>query len=161
MPPSRLLSPLLLPFALAVAISTTCTAQVELETLSPPKTGAPGDFVTHVFALRNLGARETFHFELELPPGLSLVSVPAPVTLETGEEARVFVTVFITPAAQAGVNIITLTATDTSYAQATAVIEVLPVAAVEVIPPPDTSADPGEEVVLPFTVVNRGNVQDE
>ena len=161
MPPSRLLSPLLLPFALAVAISTTCTAQVELETLSPPKTGAPGDFVTHVFGVRNLGARETFHFELELPPGLSPVSLPPPVTLETGEEARVFVTVFITPAAQAGVNIITLTATDTSYAQATAVIEVLPVAAVEVIPPPDTSADPGEEVVLPFTVVNRGNVQDE
>ncbi|HIC95001.1 TPA: hypothetical protein EYP12_00030, partial [Candidatus Bipolaricaulota bacterium] len=143
------------------AISTACAAQVELETLSPPKAGAPGDFVTHVFALRNLGPKETFRFGLELPPGLSPVSLPSPVTLETGEEARVFVTVFITPAARAGKNTITLTATDTSSAQATAVIEVLPVAAVEVIPPPDTAADPGEEVLLPFIVVNRGNVQDE
>jgi len=141
-------------------------AQVQLLTVSPPATAKPGDFVTHVFSIINLQAfSDTFTFTLSLPQGLSLVSQPGPITLGPGEEDKVFLTVFVSSAAKAGENILELTAISQAdpaiKASATAIINVIPVAAVEVIAPSPVEADPGQTINLLFTVINRGNVLDE
>ncbi|MGQ9733826.1 MAG: SdrD B-like domain-containing protein [Candidatus Bipolaricaulia bacterium] len=137
-------------------------AQVELEAISPPKQASPGEFVTHVFSIVNRGAPDRFLLELTPSPGLEPVSPPRTVELATDEEQRLFITVFVTAQAEAGENLLQLKAraeSDPSItSSATAIIIVLPQAAVEVFPPPEVQADPGTRVRLEFVVLNRGNL---
>ncbi len=155
---------LILILSLFLLYQAAAFAQVELEAVSPPKQALPGEFVTHVFSIRNRGAADRFLLELSPSPGLEPVSPPTAVELETDEEQALFITVFVTAQAEAGENLLQLKATAESSpsitASATAIIIVLPQAAVEVFPPPEVQADPGTRVRLEFVVLNRGNLPD-
>jgi hypothetical protein len=139
-------------------------AQVELTAVSPPKQASPGEFVTHVFSIKNHGSPDRFLLSLALSTGLEPISPPTAVELATDETQTLFITVFVTAQAEAGENYLQLTATAESdpsiTASATAIIIVLPQAGVEVFPPPEAQADPGERVRLEFVVLNRGNLPD-
>ncbi|MFQ6033969.1 MAG: hypothetical protein ACE5KR_03825, partial [Candidatus Bipolaricaulia bacterium] len=138
---------------------------MELFTVSPRATAAPREFVTLVFGIVNHGAAsDTFQFAAEVPEGLSLVALPSPLSLGPGEEGRVFLTLFVSAAAEAGENRVTLTATSTTdptvSASATALVMVQEVPAVEVVAPAPGELEPGGSVTLVFTVWNRGNTID-
>ena len=136
-----------------------------MSVLSPIKEEGPGEFVTHVFSVANDGATpEAFLIETEVPEGWALLGVPTGISLAAGEEGTLFVTVSIPPGATAGEYSVTLRAISqtnpTDRASADAVISVVPVNEVEFIPPNGASVSPGQEILYPFTIVNRGNAQD-
>lgn len=156
---------LLLVIFIVFFYSTVASAQVELFVVSPPAPAAPREFVTLVFGIVNHQAiSDIFQFEATAPEGISLVALPAPLSLEPGEEGRVFLTLFVSAAARAGENSIELTAISTTdpevSASATAVVVVREVPEVEVIAPPPGRVEPGESATLVFMVINGGNAID-
>jgi len=54
-------------------------AQVELTAVSPPKQASPGEFVTHVFSIKNHGSPDRFLLSLALSTGLEPISPPTAV----------------------------------------------------------------------------------
>jgi hypothetical protein len=147
-------------------LNAWAAAGVAVETLSPPKAVRPGEVVTHVFSVKNTGTSvDRYNLEVEAPPGWTIINVP-PATgdLNPGEEERVFVTVIAPSTALAGSYSLVLKAasqTDPTVTDsATAIIEVLQMAAVELLAPPGKRADPGTTVSYTFTIINGGNVID-
>jgi hypothetical protein len=128
--------------------------------VTPPKEARPGDFITHVFIVKNLSAtEETFRLSLEASEGLILISsIPPQVTLKPGGETKLFVTVQLSKLIKAGRYFITLTA---GGAQAQAVIDVIRVLAVEVIAPEGRKVQAGKSITYSFIVINHSNDQEE
>lgn len=142
-----------------------CLGAVGVNVLSPLKEVGPGEFVTHVFAVLNDGGMPAvYHLEFEAPESWDLLGVPSTLSLEPGEEGTLFATVAVPPGAIAGEYAIVLCATSESdpgdRASASAAILVLPVNAVEILPPSGGSVASGEGIIYQFTIINRGNAQD-
>ncbi|MCK4394911.1 hypothetical protein KAX17_18585, partial [Candidatus Bipolaricaulota bacterium] len=142
-----------------------CLGAVGVNVLSPLKEVGPGEFVTHVFAVLNDGEMPAvYHLEFEAPESWGLLGVPSTLSLEPGEEGTLFATVAVPPGAIAGEYAIVLCATSESdpgdRASASAAILVLPVNAVEILPPSGGSVASGEGIIYQFTIINRGNAQD-
>ncbi|MCI2425493.1 PKD domain-containing protein [Candidatus Acetothermia bacterium] len=153
----------------ALLLGWGCTAyssgEIVVQVLSPPKDAEPGDFVSHVFSVTNLGeVRESILITTEIPAGWRLLGVPPVLRIDAGEEEVIFLTVIIPPVALAGEYTITLTAKlerDPAVRDsAVAMVTVLPVVGVQVIPPEGAYVDPGERVYYEFIVVNTGNAPD-
>jgi len=159
---------ILLGIVIALLFSWGCTAEgggIVVEVLSPPKDAVPGEFVTHVFSVTNLGAeRESILITTEVPDGWRVLGVPPIMKIGAGEEDIIFLTVIVPPVAVAGVYTITLTAKlerDPAVRDsAAAIVTVLPVVGVQIIPPVGAYANLGEIVRYKFIVVNTGNAPD-
>jgi len=160
---------ILLGVVAALLLGWGCTAQppggIAARVLSPPKDAEPGEFVSHVFSVTNLGEeRESILITTEVPNGWRLMGVPPIMEIDAGEEAIIFLTVIVPPVALAGTYTITLTAElerdPTVRDSAAVIVTVLPVVGVQIIPPPGEHVDPGETVRYEFVVVNTGNAPD-
>ncbi len=147
---------------------TALAADYAVAVLPPPaKLAQPGEFVTLVFTVVNLGSQDdTYALEARAPDeGWSLLGLPESLALPAGESARVFISVLIPATAPAGEYELRLRASSqaepTVSAAATAIIEVAAAVAVEVLPPAvGMEAEPGELVNYTFAVRNSGNLPD-
>ena len=162
---SRCIKGLLLGAVFVVLVGLLCQGAVRVNVLLPIKEEGPGEFVTHVFSVTNDGATpEAFLIETEVPEGWGLLGVPTGLSLAAGQERTLSITVSVPPDASVGEYSVTLRAisqTDPAdRASADAVISVVPVNEVELVPPNGGSVTPGQEILYPFTIVNRGNAQD-
>jgi hypothetical protein len=131
----------------------------------PPRSAAPGEIITLTFLAINRGtAPDTYLFSVSAPAGFQTLGALPPLTLAAGAQEPVFVTLIISQETPAGTYSVTLEATSQSdpsvraTAQATVIVE--RVAGVVVRAPDAQEVDPGSEVVLSFSVTNRGNVID-
>jgi hypothetical protein len=134
-------------------------------TAPPPRSAAPGEIITLTFLAINRGtAPDTYLFSVSAPAGFQTLGALPPLTLAAGAQEPVFVTLIISQETPAGTYSVTLEATSQSdpsvraTAQATVIVE--RVAGVVVRAPDAKEVDPGSEVVLSFSVTNRGNVID-
>jgi hypothetical protein len=151
----------------AFLVFVTALAQgqpIEL-TAPPPRSAAPGEIITLTFLAINRGtAPDTYLFSVSAPAGFQTLGALPPLTLAAGAQEPVFVTLIISQETPAGTYSVTLEATSQSdpsvraTAQATVIVE--RVAGVVVRAPDAKEVDPGSEVVLSFSVTNRGNVID-
>jgi hypothetical protein len=139
------------------AVSITVTAE---------KTASPGDFVTHVYTISNIGTLDDeYELGVTTPTGWVTLGVPSSVQVAARESEKLFVTLVVPGTAQAGTYEATLSATsvgDTSVtSQATAHVTVSPasgiVAAWAQEPP---RVQPGMGAQGTFTVTNIGNIAD-
>lgn len=147
----------------ALALCASAAAQgLVLSVTSPPKTAKPGEFVTHVFSVRNTTEGEiTASFRVELPKNWTSLGLPPSVLIPAGAEEVVFLTVAVPRTAPAGEYWLTLwVAWDEEEASAEALVTVEEVAQLEVIAPREEAVSPGESVSYLFEVINRGNVLD-
>jgi hypothetical protein len=134
-------------------------------TAPPPRSAAPGEIITLTFLAINRGtAPDTYLLSVSAPAGFQTLGALPPLTLAAGAQEPVFVTLIISQETPAGTYSVTLEATSQSdpsvraTAQATVIVE--RVAGVVVRAPDAKEVDPGSEVVLSFSVTNRGNVID-
>ncbi|MCX6100184.1 MAG: NEW3 domain-containing protein, partial [Candidatus Bipolaricaulota bacterium] len=136
----------------AVVCAWAAAGAVRIDVLSSAKDAAPGEVVTHVFAVSDDGAAsETLALTVDSPPGWTVLGVPPEITVAPGEEGVVFVTLPVPPDAAAGSFILTLRATATRVAV---------VNQVELTPPDAQSLSPGGSASYSVIVTNRGNAQD-
>ena len=140
-------------------------AGVEVHVLSGLKTVAPGEFVTHVFAVTNSeAAADTFNLSYDTPNGWSLLGAPQNIALKPGEEGTLFITITVPAGAPAKTYTITVhavSATNPAINQsASAQVKVKPVNKVVIIPPEGKSVPPGGKAAYAVTIVNQGNAQD-
>jgi hypothetical protein len=131
----------------------------------PPRSAAPGEIITLTFLAINRGtAPDTYLFSVSAPAGFQTLGALPPLTLAAGAQEPVFVTLIISQETPAGTYSVTLEATSQSdpsvRATAQATVTVERVAGVVVRAPDAKEVDPGSEVVLSFSVTNRGNVID-
>jgi hypothetical protein len=131
----------------------------------PPRSAAPGEIITLTFLAINRGtAPDTYLFSVSAPAGFQTLGALPPLTLAAGAQEPVFVTLIISQETPAGTYSVTLEATSQSdpsvRATAQATVTVERVAGVVVRAPDAQEVDPGSEVVLSFSVTNRGNVID-
>jgi hypothetical protein len=151
----------------AFLVFVTALAQgqpIEL-TAPPPRSAAPGEIITLTFLAINRGtAPDTYLFSVSAPAGFQTLGALPPLTLAAGAQEPVFVTLIISQETPAGTYSVTLEATSQSdpsvRATAQATVTVERVAGVVVRAPDAKEVDPGSEVVLSFSVTNRGNVID-
>jgi hypothetical protein len=134
-------------------------------TAPPPRSAAPGEIITLTFLAINRGtAPDTYLFSVSAPAGFQTLGALPPLTLAAGAQEPVFVTLIISQETPAGTYSVTLEATSQSdpsvRATAQATVTVERVAGVVVRAPDAKEVDPGSEVVLSFSVTNRGNVID-
>lgn len=147
-------------------VPALASSPVEVQVLSPDKNAAPGDFVTHVFAVsNNQGIDDAFTLTLALSPGLTSLAPLPPLAVSAGATADVFVTVLVSAQVSAGVNTVELTATSQAnpaiQGSATARIIVVASGGIAVTPPDDLQVSAGVTLSLVFTVLNRGNTIDD
>lgn len=139
--------------------------QHSVEILAPPaRTASPNDFVTLVFVVANRGsASDTYEIRIETPNRLQIVGVPsATLTLAPGAQEPLFVTLFIPADVPAGEYFISAEARSQSdpkvQARARAQLTVVTITQIAIRAPDPKEVEPGTEVFLSFTVINRGNV---
>ena len=125
----------------------------------------PLDLATLVFTVVNRGtATDTYDLNVDLPPGLQAVGAPGPVTLDPGESAPIFITVLVPSDVPAGRLSLTLTAISQTNpavrASGTGFLEIPTISHLEIVPPEERSADPGQTIELRFLLANRGNALD-
>jgi len=138
---------------------------VEVNTLSTPKEGSPGSFVTHVFGVTNDSSNpETYSLEFAAPTGWGILGAPTSIALQPNEEGTLFVTATIPPGAVAGEYNLDLTVTSQSdpvdYGVTSGITNVTPMSEIELLAPTGASITPGGSITYEFVLVNRGNVQD-
>ena len=155
----------LLAVGAALLLTGSFCLAVEVVTLSPEKETGPGEFVTHVFSVRNDGpAEETLLLSLDVPPTWGLIGVPEGLALAAGAEETLFVTFMVPPGAEASRYEIVLHVVSQGDPlgdrTATAVVTVGPVNNVEIIPPAGGRLPPGGRLSYRVEIVNRGNAQD-
>jgi len=140
-------------------------AQVTVEVLSPRQEAEPGDFVTHSFLITNNGPNATFDLELDLTEGLSTLGLPSSIQIKNGESIPVILTLVVSTTTRAGVNEVTLVATSQSSSaitdNATAFIDVIEIASVEVLAPNEIRIQAGTTIGINFVVMNTGNSINE
>jgi len=139
------------------AVSITVTAE---------KIASPGDFVTHVYTIVNIGTLDDdYQLDITTSTGWVTLGVPSSVHVSAGGSETLFVTLVVPTTAQAGTYEAILSATsagDTSVtAHSTARVTVSPVsgiAAAWVQEPP--RVQPGMGAQGTFAVTNTGNIAD-
>jgi PKD repeat protein len=151
--------------ALLIGVCLPAASAVEIAVLSTTKEGAPGSFVTHVFAVTNDGATaDTYLLAFDAPSGWGVLGTPSSITVGGGGEETLFVTLTIPPGTLAGEYEAMLTATSqddpTATASSIALVVVTLTREIELLPPAGTDVHPGGSVEYEFTLVNRGNSQD-
>ncbi len=152
--------------AVAVWVSFEALAGVDLALLSADKEARPGEFVTHVFSIRNTGAAsETYDVSVDVPDGWTALGVPSSLAVGPGEEDTLFVTITIPSGVRAGVYQVEMTAESTTdpatTAFASANVEIGVSNKIEMVSPPEEEGTaPGQEKVYEFALVNRGNAQE-
>ncbi|MCS7197143.1 MAG: PKD domain-containing protein [Candidatus Bipolaricaulota bacterium] len=137
-----------------------------LELIAPPTRSAlPGDIITLTFVAINRGTTsDTYLFSVEAPRGFQILGALPPITIAPGTQEPVFVTLLIAQETPAGTYTIGLEAVSQSdpaiRARAQTAITVEKTTGVIVRAPASQEVDPGAEVILTFSVTNRGNVID-
>ncbi|MCS6936183.1 MAG: PKD domain-containing protein [Candidatus Bipolaricaulota bacterium] len=130
----------------------------------PPRTASPNDFVTLVFVVSNRGSvSDTYEIRVETPERLQIVGAPSTtLTLAPGAQEPLFVTLFIPNDAPAGDYFISVEARSQNdprvQARARAQLTVVATTGIAIRAPDPKEVEPGTEVFLSFTVINRGNV---
>jgi len=138
------------------------TYRVDLSTLSTSKTSPPKGLVTHVFLLVNRGSVEdTYTLDLTCPAGWEVVADLAPITLASGAEVPIFVTLSIPAVVAAGGYQVVLAASSQRdpqvSAEGTASVSVTAVFAVRVEVPTLEPARAGGDTPYRFVAINLGN----
>ena len=153
---------------LVVAVFASAQAAagaVRVDLLSSVKDAAPGDVVTHVFAMsHDEPSGQTFTLTYDVPTGWTLLGAPPEIAVAAGDEGVVFLTLTVPSDAAAGSYVLSLHATSqtdaTDEASAGVATRVTVVNQVELVPPAGKSVAPGGSVSYDVLVVNRGNAQD-
>ncbi len=154
---------------IALVLMAVCTALAQGQPIEliapPPRSTLPGDIVTLTFLAINRGtAADTYLFSVDAPANFQVIGVIPPLTLAPGAQEPVFVTLLVLQEAPAGTYTIALEAVSQSdpavRARAQTTITVEKTAGVIVRAPDPREVDPGSEVILSFSVTNRGNVMD-
>ncbi len=138
---------------------------VRVDMLSPPKDAAPGQVVTHVFAVtHDEPAAATFALEAGAPAGWAILGVPPEITVGPGEEGLVFMTLPVPADAAAGMAVVSLRAISildpADDASAGVATQIVAVNQIELTPPAGNSLSPGGSTSYSVRVTNRGNAQD-
>ena len=131
----------------------------------PPRSALPGDIVTLTFVAVNRGtAPDTYLFSVTAPVGFQTIGAVPPLTIAPGAQEPIFVTLLVLQETPAGTYTITLEAVSQSdpsvRASAQTTITVEKTTGVIVRAPDPQEVDPGSEVILTFSVTNRGNIID-
>ncbi|OGF55780.1 MAG: hypothetical protein A2Z21_03860 [Candidatus Fraserbacteria bacterium RBG_16_55_9] len=147
-----------------VAVGYGQSVSVEI-TAPPPLQTPPDRFVTAVFQVRNGSAsEETYIPTVDAPQGWTLISQLSPLTLKSGEQLPLFVTVFVPASTAADGYALTLRVTSQRepavQAEANVLISILPVVRIEILAPEGQATQPGTSLEYVFTLVNQGNIAD-
>jgi hypothetical protein len=141
-----------------------CQGAVKMTLLSPERQVGPSEFVTHVFSVQNdSDAPDVFDLEIGLPSDWMLLEAPAILALRPGQEEVLFVTAIVGPQTRAGeyaMRLRVISRNTAEQVEITAGVEVKPVNAVGILTPSGETVVPGQDLVYPVTLVNRGNAQD-
>ena len=153
--------------ALSFPIAVAAEPQFAVEVIAPsPKTALPGELITVVFVVINRGTEpDTYNLRAVVPEGFQVIGIAPPTAaLAPGAQEPVFVTLLVSQDTSAETYTIALEALSQSdplvKAGAATVITVEKTAGVIVRAPDQQEVDPGTEVVLAFSVTNRGNIID-
>ncbi len=133
--------------------------------VGPPRSAQPGELVTHVFTVENVGQEpDQYTLELTHPVGWTPLPVAEQISLAPGERTRLFVTLMVPPGAQAGAYTIELRATSvadpTEAAVAAGTIDLLAVVELRMQAVHVDRAPPGTEAQHRLRIRNAGNVAD-
>jgi len=152
-------------FVAVFASAQAAAGAVRIDLLSTAKDAAPGDVVTHVFAVsHDEPFGKTFTLTYDVPTGWAHLGAPPEIAVAAGDEGVVFLTLTVPSDAAAGSYVLSLRATSqtdaTDEASAGVATRVTVVNQVELVPPAGKSVAPGGSVSYDVLVVNRGNAQD-
>ncbi len=135
-------------------------------TVTPPKIASPGEIVTHVFTLHNVGSEDDLYFlDLRAPPGWEYFPKQDALFVPAGEQAYLFVNLVVPEGAPAGTHEVVLRVTSSGdpdvSAEARTAVEVLPRWDLELrwVTPPGR-LQVGERTAWRFVLRNTGNVPD-
>ena len=134
-------------------------AAVKIDMLSPDKEIGPGEFVSHVFSVTNVGAiADVYSLEIEVPQLWILLEAPTGLALTSGQEEILFATAIVPDGTRAGEYAMTIDVVSQSNpadrASAIAPVTVRPVNEIELLSPEEESAVPGEEIRYQIEIVN-------
>ena len=157
---------LLVGLFMSAAAATQAADYALTVSVTPEKIVYPGELVTHVYTVRNTGLHNDT-YDLALLPPLQWVALPiqSTVTVNSGEQAFVFVNLLVAESAEAKAYDVTLQCTSQSdpavTAEATGVVQVQSVADVELTWDVAPSRPvPGQRLGGRARVRNTGNVLD-
>lgn len=152
---------------LSFSLVVSAQPKFAVEVIAPPtKTALPGELLTVVFVVINRGTEpDTYNLRALLPEGFQVIGIAPPTAaLASGAQESIFVTLLIsqdTPAEKYTIALEALSQSDSSVrATAATTIIVEKTAGVIVRAPDRQEVDPGTEVILTFSVTNRGNTID-
>lgn len=135
-----------------------------VELIAPaPRSVLPNDFVTLAFAIINRGSvADTYDLRVEVSPRLQLVGGPGAIAVTPGAQEPLFLTLYVPAGTPAGDYAILLEAVSQTApsvrAQARAVLTVEAMTGIAIRAPDTKEVEPGTEIFLIFTVINRGNI---
>jgi len=152
---------------LSFSIAVVAQPKFAVEVIAPsPKTALPGELLTVVFVVINRGTEpDTYNLRAVVPEGFQMIGIAPPTAaLASDAQEPVFVTLLVSQDTPAETYTIALEALSQSdplvKAGAATIITVEKTAGVIVRAPDQQEVDPGTEVVLSFSVTNRGNIID-
>ncbi len=152
-------------FVAAFVSALGAAGAVRVDLVSGPKDVAPGDVVTHVFAVsHDESADRTFALTYDAPAGWALLGAPSEIVVTSGIAGEVSVTLAVPEDAVPGVYPLALRAASlsdpTDEASAGVTTRVSIAGRVEVVHPAGKAVAAGGSVPYDILVVNRGSGQD-